>query len=262
MGFVSTKLLSVIMPVYNESAGIGDVLDDIIAFVLDPVPGAELIVVDDCSSDHTAAIVAARAETDSRIRLLHNPTNLGHGPSVRRGIDAGNGEWVLHIDSDGQVDLTEFPTLWSARQHSDLVLGIRSHRQDPFHRRLLTRCTRLVVSALAGGRVRDANTPFKLFHRSLFEHLAPAIPGSVFAPSIMIVLGAYRSGATITEIETTHLARQHGQSTLRPARLARAVALSVVQTVLFQRQPIGTFARTPKHPGPRTQPVAFGSRDR
>ena len=200
-------------------------------------------MVDDGSTDGTTAIVAERAALDQRLRLIVNDINLGHGPSVRRGIDASGGDWFLHIDSDGQVDLSEFPLLWSRRDDSDVVLGVRSRRHDPMHRLLLTRLTRLLVSALAGRRIHDANTPFKLVRRSLFDHLAPSIDSSAFAPSILIVLGAHRAGAVVTDVPTTHLPRRFGRSTLRLGRLARAVLRSTTQTLRFRFAPVAPYTR-------------------
>jgi glycosyltransferase involved in cell wall biosynthesis len=225
--------LSVVMPVYNEASVLSSVLDDIATHVLDAVPDSELVVVDDNSSDRSPQLLAETHANDPRVRILTNVTNRGHGPSVRRGIDESTGEWILHLDSDGQFDLTDFARLWALADDNDLVLGVRSERNDPFHRLVLTRATRALASALARHRVRDANTPFRLVRRTLFDHLRPAIPPDTFAPAIAVVIGAYRSGARVTDVEVTHLARPHGQSTLRVGRLARVATTSAFQTISF-----------------------------
>ncbi|MEO6125848.1 MAG: glycosyltransferase family 2 protein [Ilumatobacteraceae bacterium] len=233
--------LSVVMPVYNEAIGIADVIADIVAHILDPIPHSDLIIVDDCSTDDTAAVLHQLAADDPRITVIVNETNSGHGRSVRRAIDTSTGAWIFHLDSDGQVDVSEFELLWAHRDVSDLVAGVRVTRHDPLHRLVLTRVTRAMVSALARTWVRDANVPFKMIRRELWQHLEPNIPATAFAPSIMIVLGAHRSGARVTELETTHLARVHGRSTLRLGRLARAVRTSTVETLRFSRRPIRPY---------------------
>ena len=225
--------LSVVMPVYNEDAVIDEVLADVARGVLDRVPGSELVVVDDCSTDQTATVLAAAMSRDSRIRVLTNSENAGHGVSIRRGFDAARGEWIFQIDSDGQVDLTQFSNLWQQRNDSDLLIGVRAVRHDPRHRLVLTAITRMIVSILARRWLKDANVPFKLVRSSLVRHLAPYMPPDAFAPSILIALGAARSGARIAQTEIRHLPRIHGQSTLRVWRLARACLRSGWQTLVF-----------------------------
>lgn len=234
--------LSVVMPVYNEAAGLERVVDDVRRHVLDRVPGAEFVIVDDCSVDGSANLLARFAEQDSRIRVLVNTTNSGHGPSLRRAIDQAAGAWVFHLDSDGQVDVSEFVRLWELRNEVDLVLGGRVRRHDPRHRLVLTRLTRIVVSLAARRGVRDGNVPFKLFRRSLFDHLSGRMPPDAFAPSLMLAVGAVRCGARVLEIETTHLPRQHGRSSLHLKRLAAAIIRSTRETVAFSRHPFPPFS--------------------
>ena len=236
--------LSVVMPVYNEATGVADVIADIVRHILDVVPASELVVVDDHSTDDTSIVLHRIAREDPRVRVLVNDVNLGHGRTTRRAMDASSGEWIFHLDSDGQVDVAEFSMLWALREDNDLVLGMRLTRHDPIHRLVLTRFTRIIVSALARHWVRDANVPFKLIRRSLYEHLRPSIPETAFAPSILIVLGAHRSGARIAEVETTHLRRTHGKSTLRLKRLAVAAGRSARETVNFSRRSVPRYERT------------------
>jgi glycosyltransferase involved in cell wall biosynthesis len=236
-------LVSVVMPVYNEAAILADVVRDVQKHVLDEVAGSELVVVDDRSTDETPAVLAAAAAGDDRIRVLRNESNIGHGPSVRRGIDAARGRWIFHLDSDGQVDVSEFERLWACRTDADLVVGVRVDRHDPTSRLVLTALTRWFVSALARTRLRDANAPFKLISRPLVDHLRPAIPADAFAPSILLVLGAHRCGAAVREVGISHFARPHGRSTLHLWRLVRAAARSGMQTVRFVRRPLAPYRR-------------------
>jgi glycosyltransferase involved in cell wall biosynthesis len=238
---VSEPLLSVVMPVYNEARGIAEVVVDVQRHVLDVVASSELVVVDDCSTDGTAEVLRDLAAGDSRIVVLVNDVNMGHGRTTRRAIDASTGEWIFHLDSDGQVDVSEFALLWALHDDHDLVLGMRVTRHDPLHRLALTRVTRTMVSLLARRWVRDANVPFKLIRRRLYEHLRPSIPATAFAPSIMIVLGAWRSEARVAEVETTHLRRRHGRSTLRLKRLAVAVGRSGIETLQFSRRRVPRY---------------------
>lgn len=237
---MTTETVSVVLPVYNEAPVLAAVLADIMATIVDRIDGAELIVVDDCSTDESWSIVEKFA-ADDRVRPLRNDVNRGHGPSVRRGFEAATGDWIFHLDSDGQVDVGDFWRLWERRDAGDLVLGVRVQRCDPRHRLILTWITQLVVSVLARRRVRDANVPFKVVRRDLFEHLAPRLPADAFAPSILLLLGAVRAHARVLEIPITHRERAHGRSTLRLGRLARAAARSTLQTVRYAARPVARY---------------------
>ncbi len=76
------------MPVYNEATGVADVIADIVRHVLDVVPASELVVVDDHSTDDTSAVLHRIACEDSRVRVLVNDVNVGHGRTTRRAMDA------------------------------------------------------------------------------------------------------------------------------------------------------------------------------
>jgi glycosyltransferase involved in cell wall biosynthesis len=225
--------LSVVMPMFNEEAVIGGVVGDVRRFVLEAVPTAELIVIDDCSTDDTAKVVAEIAGLDSRIRLLRNPGNVGHGPSLRRGLDAATGDWLLLLDSDGQLDIADFADMWERRNVADLVIGRRVERHDPRHRLVLTWFVRLVASLTARTWIVDSNAPFKLVRRSLYEHLRSGIPADTFAPSMLLAIGGYRCGARVAVVPVSHCARASGSSSLHPARLVRAVTAATVQTMRY-----------------------------
>ena len=236
-----TPVLSVVMPVYNEAAHLERVVADVVSRVLDRVPGSELLVVDDHSTDASPTLLAAAFADDPRIGVLTNSSNRGHGPSVRRGWAHGSSEWILTVDSDGQVDLAAFESLWERRHDADLVLGARVSRDDPLHRTLVTAATRTLASALARRRMLDANTPFKLIRRSLLEHVAPVMPEHAFAPTVLLVVGAARSGARIAEVPVRQLPRLHGRTTLHPRRLARAVLQCTRETLAAARTDVARY---------------------
>jgi glycosyltransferase involved in cell wall biosynthesis len=233
--------LSVVMPVYNEAVVIAGVVDAVQREVLDRVDGAELIIVDDRGTDGSSAILERLAVADQRITLIRNDHNVGHGRSVRRGLDAATGEWLLQLDSDGQLDVTDFATMWARMRDADLIVGVRTDRDDPWHRLALTKAVNLLVSVLARRRVRDANAGFKLIRRSLYEHLRPSIPERTFAPSLLLVVGAYRSGARVANVGVTHRARVGGASSLHARRLVAAVATATAQTLRYAITPVSPY---------------------
>ncbi|MEZ5381177.1 MAG: glycosyltransferase family 2 protein [Microthrixaceae bacterium] len=233
--------MSVVMPVHNEARVLADVVDGLIHHVLDRPLECELVVVDDRSTDGSPSILAAAARGDARITVLRNARRLGHGASVRRGIDESTGRWVLLVDSDGQVDPADFGLLWDRADSNDLVLGVRTGRSDPRHRLVLTRATQGLASLCAGHLVPDPNTPFRLVRRTLLERLA--VPEQAFAPAVLVTVGAYRSGARVARVPVRHLARPFGRSSLRPRALTKAAITSAAQTVAYSLRRIEPYER-------------------
>lgn len=230
--------LSVVMPLYNELAVIDGVLDELAERVLDlpavvAAGGAEVIVVDDRGTDGSADRVRARAMVDARIELLVNDVNVGHGRSVLAGLDHAHGEWLLQLDSDGQVDLAGFATLWAGRDDADLWYAERHDRDDPRVRLVLTRFVNALVSVLAGQRIIDANAGYKLLRRSLYRHLRTAIPSDTFAPSLLFVIGGLRVRARVRPFTVAHRPRRAGPSSLDLRRLGAAVKLATRQTIRY-----------------------------
>lgn len=231
---VIAEKLSVVMPVYNEADVIDRVIEELEADVVSRFDDAELIVVDDASTDGTGRTLDELAARHPRLRVEHAAQNAGHGPSVLRALELAQGDWIFQLDSDRQFDVRDFWKLWERRQDADLVLGVRAGRHDPRHRLVLTRIVRAVVSLLAGRRVRDANVPFRLLRRAVWEDLRPAVASRPLAPSILVTLGAVARGWRVVEVPVRHLPREHGTSTLRALRLVRFSLRGLLQLFSFR----------------------------
>jgi glycosyltransferase involved in cell wall biosynthesis len=230
--------LSVVIPVYNEAAVVEKLVLELERDLVERLdePDVEVIVVDDCSTDETRAILERLTRDRSWLTVDRARVNAGHGRSVLRGLRSASGDWIFQIDSDGQFLVEDFHHLWPLRDRADLVLGIRAARHDATHRIVLSRVIALAVSLLARRRLRDANCPFRLVRRELWEDLDPIIGASVRAPSIMVSLGAARRGWRICEVPVTHLARAHGPSTLRALPLVRFSLAGLWELLAFHRR--------------------------
>jgi glycosyltransferase involved in cell wall biosynthesis len=228
--------LSVVVPAYNEEAEIEALVLDLEREVVGRYGDVEVIVVDDCSTDATPAILAALAGTRPWLTVVHAERNAGHGPSVVAGLERASGAWIFQIDSDRQFVVSELAELWRARDDADLVLGVRAKRRDPRHRLVLSVAVRIVVSGLAGRRLRDANVPFRVFRRELWLELRPLIGPETLAPSIFLVVGAVVRGRRVVEVPVTHLARAGGMSTLRAWRLVSFSLRGLRQLLAFRRE--------------------------
>jgi dolichol-phosphate mannosyltransferase len=227
--------LSIVMPVYNEAGGIADVVAEMAAEVLDRIGDAELVLVDDASTDATPGILDDLAAFDARVKVHHAAQNGGHGPALRRALDESAGDWIFQIDSDGQQLASEFWKLWQRRHEADLVMGVRPINRNGRHRILVSLAARYVNKALGGGSIRDVNVPFKLFRRTLWEDLRDEIPATPMVPSLLITLGAGIRGWRIAQTPISSLPRQHGSSTVNVPALVRLCRGALSEVVAFRR---------------------------
>jgi hypothetical protein len=228
--------LSVVMPVYNDEAAITRVVRDVQTHVLDVVANSELIVVDDGSSDRTAALLDDMAKTDPRICVLHQ-ANQGHGGALINGMDAAVGERLLLVDSDGQIELDDFLTAWNAaRAGQDAVFGVRRRRSDPVLRLGLSAMIRFALTILFGVSLRDPNAPYKLVRRSIWKDARTCIPPDTLAPSLFLAIFARWRGVSLLEMDVVHRARMSGESSSRRGRLLQFCTRAFQQLLAFRRR--------------------------
>jgi len=163
---------SLVIPAYNEGDRLGVTLHKVIAYIDQEGWDAEVIVVNDGSTDNTAEIVCSFAEKHSRLRLLQNPGNRGKGYSVRKGMLNAQGETLLFSDADLSSPIQEVKKLLAALSDgADIAIGSRwlradlqTHRQ-PFYRQLFGRIFNLMLRMILCLRFRDTQCGFKAFTR-------------------------------------------------------------------------------------------------
>ena len=199
--------LSVVVPAYNEADRIGPSLERIVAYLAARRIDAEVIVVDDGSSDDTAG-VAGRALRGHRGRVLRDPENRGKGSAVRRGVLGANGRWALMTDADLSSPIEEHEKLAAASREQDLDIAIGSRslaaskieiRQHRL-REMMGRTFNLCVRSLTGLPFRDTQCGFKLMDlrrtRPLFERMVV----DRFAFDAELLFLAMRFGLRVDEV--------------------------------------------------------------
>ncbi len=223
------------MPAYNEEGAIAAALDDVQRHVLDHVPGADLVVVNDGSRDGTGRLLDDIAAKDPRIHVIHQK-NRGHGGALMAGLAASHGACVLLIDSDRQIPLDGFPAAWAYMQdRHDGVFGVRRRRCDPMLRRYLSEVIRKVVELLFGVKIRDANVPYKLLRREIWQEASACIPEGTVAPSLFLAIFARKRGFDIVEVDVVHRERDTGEGSIRRFKLLKFCATGLSQMWALRR---------------------------
>ena len=251
--------LSIVMPAYNEAEHIEQCVLEWHDRVVALVPGAEMIIVDDCSRDDTGARLRLLADRLPALRVLKTPVNGGHGPALRFGLDRAQGEFVFHTDSDRQHTPDDFWSLWEHRQTADFIFGIRDHRADGAFRATVSSLMRIANFLLWGSWIEDANCPYKLMRGSALQQVLAFVPRSSFIPMVMVSVLARRAGFRVTEVRVRHFARVAGQQSLKGvlkwARISRrcvgelvALRLGDAPSRLARHEPAGLPGQNPPLP--------------
>jgi glycosyltransferase involved in cell wall biosynthesis len=202
-----------IVPAFNEAGAVGRVIAEIRAFD----PAIDVVVVDDASSDETAAVAESLGAT-----VLRLPFNVGIGGAVQTGFRYALQEGydtAVRLDGDGQHDASELAKLLAPleRGEADLVVGSRfvdrgGAYRPPLARRMGIRLFARLVSLLAGERVTDTTSGFLALDRVGIELFAAEYPHDY--PEVEATLVALRSGLRLAQVQVDMRERETGASSI------------------------------------------------
>jgi glycosyltransferase involved in cell wall biosynthesis len=202
--------LSIVIPAYNESARIEVALSNVLSCVESRAWDADILVVDDGSTDNTCAIVQQWMASNPRLHLIQNPGNRGKGYSVRNGLLQSSGEIVMFTDADLSAPIEEAERLIEAIDAgADVAIGSRwldKQKQtvhQPLYRRFFGRCFNWVTRKVMGLPFKDTQCGFKAFRRDAAQTIfrLQTIERWGFDPEILFIARKLRY--TIVEVPVT-----------------------------------------------------------
>jgi glycosyltransferase involved in cell wall biosynthesis len=223
-----TFKLSVIIPAFNEEAGIGLVLE---ALLDEPrLASAEILVIDDGSTDRTAECVSRF----SRVRLIRHRVNKGYGSAIRSGTLAATGDLIAWYDSDGQHRVEDLLAVVGTviERQLDYCIGIRGRGAHQVANRMIGKLIlRMAVDFAAGQRVKDFNSGLRCFRREVltrYLHLLPRGFGASTTTTILMIERGYSGG----EVEIATLERV-GKSSVRQMRDGSRTLMIILRLMLL-----------------------------
>jgi glycosyltransferase involved in cell wall biosynthesis/precorrin-6B methylase 2 len=171
-------LLSILIPVYNERTVVERSLAQVLAAPLPENLDRELVIVDDCSTDGTSAILDQLAAREPSIRLFHKPVNEGKGAAVRTAIQHARGDFCIVQDADMEYDPAEYPQLLKPllTGHADAVFGSRylageQTRILPFWHSMMNRGLTMLSNMFCNLNLTDMETCYKVFNTDLLKSI-------------------------------------------------------------------------------------------
>jgi glycosyltransferase involved in cell wall biosynthesis len=199
---------SVVIPAFNEGA----VVAEVVAALRQAASWHEVIVVDDGSTDGTSA----HAES-AGARLVRHPYNKGNGASVKSGIRAATGEYILILDGDGQHKPEDACRLVSRLGDYDLVVGARAPAtQASGARRVGNALLNWLASYLSGRRIPDLTSGFRTARRACLREFLYLLPNGFSSPTT-ITLAFIRAGYNVA-FEPVDARQRAGHSKIKLAR--------------------------------------------
>jgi len=199
--------ISVVIPAYNEAESLPVLLDELRAALDATGRASEIVLVDDGSSDGTAALLAREAARDPRLRPLALGRRAGQSAALAAGLARARGAIIVTLDADLQNDPADLPRILAALAYADVVSGVRRDRRDGWRRRIASRIANAARRAVLGDSITDIGCSFKAYRREALEGLPMFVGVHRFLPALC----QFR-GARLAEIPLSHRPRRHGSS--------------------------------------------------
>jgi glycosyltransferase involved in cell wall biosynthesis len=226
--------IAVIIPAFNEAGAIAGVVRGVLALRESSALSIDAIVVNDCSTDDTAA----RAECEE-CTVLDLPVNLGIGGAVQTGFRYAfrhGYDVAIQVDGDGQHAPEDIPALLAAftEQHADVVVGSRFLAYDGFRsnalRRIGIRYFSMMTRLLAGVRILDSTSGFRALDRRALKIVNAYYPDQFPEPEAILLYALH--GLRIVEVPVRMLERRNGRSSIGMTASVYYV-LKVTLTIAF-----------------------------
>ncbi|HSS76849.1 MAG TPA: glycosyltransferase family 2 protein [Thermoanaerobaculia bacterium] len=199
--------ISVVIPVFNEEKNLPLLAAELQGVLPALGRSHEVIFVDDGSTDDSFEALCKLARQDSAVRIVRLRRNTGQSAALAAGFRAAQGGIVITLDADLQNDPADIPGLLARLDGCEVVCGVRTHRQDPWLRRISSRIASRARNRLTHESIADIGCTLRVYRAEFLRRL-PLFDGMHrFLPTLLKL-----EGARITELPVHHRPRRHGQS--------------------------------------------------
>lgn len=219
--------LSIVVPAYNEEKGIHETLTRLVAASrsLD----AEVIVVDDGSSDRTAEVLKKIAG----VRVLTHDLNRGYGASLKTGIRHAEGEWICITDADGTYPNERIRDLVAHLPVYDMAVGARTGENVaiPWSRKPAKKFLNVLANVLTGQKIPDLNSGLRVFKKEVAERFMHLFP-SGFSFTTTLTLAMLNADYLVKFVPIDYFARK-GSSKIKPIRDTYNFVMLILRITMY-----------------------------
>lgn len=221
--------ISVVLLAFNEAEVIESVVRDFHTKVVARIPGSELIVAEDGSTDETPAILHRLQQELPGLRLEQQKERRGYVNAFKTAMSYPKNDIIVFCDSSGKHDAGDFWAMYPLMQDHELVMGYKVNRADPFYRLILARGFNFMVNSYFRVAFRDIDCPLRLFRRSAFQDISSQAWHERALVNFELTLRFHFRGYRIAQVPVSHRARQHGESRGLPLKKIPRVIMNVLR---------------------------------
>ena len=214
--------VSVILIVHNEADTIEKEIQDIQKVILSRLPGSELIIAEDGSTDGTKEIIAGYLH-DSAVIHSTGGQRKGYAKALRDAMNLAKNPYIFFSDTGSKFDMDDFWKLYERRRDHELIIGVRAKRTDQLHRRFLTLAYNFILRKYFKVDVRDADSGFRIYNRALGDKLCSEDWMNTALISSELTLRAKFSGVRIGYVEINYRQRSGISRGLPPQKMMNAI---------------------------------------
>jgi glycosyltransferase involved in cell wall biosynthesis len=201
---MSKAEISFVIPAYNEENTINDALQLLDNALSNTNSLYEIVVVDDGSSDNTQNKALLYASKNGHVKVIGLGKNEGKGFAVRRGFKQANGDSVIFVDSDMEIEINKIMAYIEALNQGDIVIASKWHPESrikiPLMRRVLGHGFNLLVRLFTGVKLKDTQTGLKAMKKAAFDKIFPKLSVKRYAFDVELLVLANLYGLRIKEM--------------------------------------------------------------
>ena len=204
--FQTVRDVSVIFPAFNEEGNIRCTVETVIRALPKVAMKWEIIVVDGGNSDATALVCDELKAQFPEVEVIRHGQNRGYSAALKSGIMSTKYDLIFFSDSDGQFDFRDLEQLIFWSEDYDIVAGYRAKRQEPLYRRINAPGWNVLVRLVLGIKLRNIDCAFKVFRRSVFDHVQIRCVGAMVNTEILAQ--ATQLGMRIRKVKVSYFPRR------------------------------------------------------
>lgn len=214
--------VSIIITVYNEAGTIEDEILNIQRKILSKIPGSELIIAEDGSTDGTQEIILKYIGNND---VIHSSgtQRKGYAKALKDAIRIAQNPYIFFSDTGGKFDFDDFGELYAIREKYSLIIGVRSKRTDKLYRRILTIAYNFILKKYFNTYLEDSDSGFRIYKRELIRKIGDETWVNTALIESELTLRAIFSGGRVGYVPVAYMQRSGISRGLPPQNILKVI---------------------------------------